>query len=129
MTSVAQLKDRPESTKVPVPPPIQAIVDAKDRTDGDRRLDAGRHPGELLAFLGLGPGMRVAELAAGGQADHRAENGANGDRSRGNQCLPRVVRGKQFSKSGLPLRVECRDHLGGVSIILRPVVLALEDEL
>jgi predicted methyltransferase len=30
-----------------------------------RQLDAGRHPGELLAFLGLRLGMRVAELAAG----------------------------------------------------------------
>ena len=66
MTSVAQPKDKAESTKVPVQPPVQAIVDAKDRTDGDRQLDAGRHPGELLAFLGLRPGMRVAELSAGG---------------------------------------------------------------
>lgn len=57
--------DRPAATHLPVPPAIQAIVDAKDRTDADRKLDAGRHPGELLAFLGLKPGMRVAELAAG----------------------------------------------------------------
>jgi predicted methyltransferase len=64
MTSVAQ-PNKAEATKVPVPPPIQAIVDAKDRTDADRQLDASRHPGELLAFLGLRPGMRVAELAAG----------------------------------------------------------------
>jgi predicted methyltransferase len=65
MTSVSQPKDKAESTKVPVPPASQAIVDAKDRTDADRQLDAGRHPGELLTFLGLRPGMRVAELAAG----------------------------------------------------------------
>jgi predicted methyltransferase len=58
--------DRPVATHVQVPAPIQAIVDAKDRTDADKKLDAGRHPGELLAFLGLKPGMRVAELAAGG---------------------------------------------------------------
>ena len=66
MTSVAQPKDKAESTKVPVPPPTQAIVDAKDRTDADRQLDPSRHSGELLAFLGLRPGMRVAELSAGG---------------------------------------------------------------
>jgi len=80
MTSVAQPKDkagstkaqvdealhrRPAATHEPTPPPIQAIVDAKDRTDADRQLDASRHPGELLAFLGLRPGMRVAELSAG----------------------------------------------------------------
>jgi hypothetical protein len=40
MTSVAQPKDKAESTKVPVPSPIQAIGDAKDRTDADRQLDA-----------------------------------------------------------------------------------------
>jgi predicted methyltransferase len=43
----------------------RAIVDAPDRTDADRKLDGGRHPAELLTFLGVGPGMRVAELLAG----------------------------------------------------------------
>jgi predicted methyltransferase len=57
---------RPAATHAPVPPAIQALVDATDRTDADKKLDAGRHPGELLAFLGLKPGMRVAEIAAGG---------------------------------------------------------------
>jgi predicted methyltransferase len=42
------------------------IVDASDRSADDRALDAGRHPAELLAFLGVHPGMRVAELGAGG---------------------------------------------------------------
>jgi predicted methyltransferase len=40
-------------------------VAATDRTDADRALDAGRHPGEFLTFLGLQPGMRVAEIASG----------------------------------------------------------------
>jgi predicted methyltransferase len=44
----------------------QAIVAAPDRSDADRALDAGRQPAELLAFLAIEPGMRVAELAAGG---------------------------------------------------------------
>lgn len=46
-------------------PEAQAIVAASDRTDDDRRLDAGRHAAELLTFLGVKPGMRVAELVAG----------------------------------------------------------------
>jgi predicted methyltransferase len=45
---------------------FEAIVAASDRTDADRGLDAGRRPAELLAFIGLKPGMRVAEIAAGG---------------------------------------------------------------
>ena len=43
-----------------------AAVAAPDRDQADRDLDAGRHPAEMLAFFGIGPGMRVAELGAGG---------------------------------------------------------------
>jgi predicted methyltransferase len=42
------------------------VVDAKDRTDADRALDAGRKPVEFLAFARVGEGMKVAELMAGG---------------------------------------------------------------
>ena len=43
-----------------------AIVAAADRSDADKALDAGRKPVEFLAFLGAKPGMKVAELFAGG---------------------------------------------------------------
>jgi predicted methyltransferase len=49
-----------------VAPAIRAAVDAKDRSAADRALDEGRHPAETLAFFGIAPGMRVAELGAGG---------------------------------------------------------------
>jgi predicted methyltransferase len=55
----------PRAEPLNVPPEVAAIVAAPDRTDADRQLDAGRHPGELLAFLGLAPGMHVAEIVAG----------------------------------------------------------------
>jgi predicted methyltransferase len=44
----------------------QKIVRAEDRSPEDRVLDIGRRPEELLGFLDLKPGMRVAELGAGG---------------------------------------------------------------
>jgi predicted methyltransferase len=44
----------------------QAIVAAPDRLEADRALDAGRHPAALLEFVGVQPGMKVAELMAGG---------------------------------------------------------------
>jgi predicted methyltransferase len=47
-----------------VPPTIAAVVAADDRTSDDRKLDDGRHPAEMLAFFGIGPGMKVAELQA-----------------------------------------------------------------
>jgi predicted methyltransferase len=43
-----------------------AVVAAADRSPADRALDAGRKPAELLAFLGIQPGWRVADLGAGG---------------------------------------------------------------
>src|SRR5690242_20110980 len=54
----------PAAKPIPVPPAIQAIIDAKDRSDADRALDAGRHAGELLAFIGVAPGWKVADLGA-----------------------------------------------------------------
>ena len=47
-------------------PTPETIVAAPDRTEADRQLDAGRKPVELLRFLKLRPGMKVAELVAGG---------------------------------------------------------------
>jgi predicted methyltransferase len=54
----------PLDTPVVVPDTIRAIVNAKDRTDEDRKLDAGRHPAELLAFLGVAPGQRIVEIGS-----------------------------------------------------------------
>jgi len=48
------------------PPRGAAVVAAPDRSDADRALDAGRHPAQMLDFFGIRPGMRVAELGAGG---------------------------------------------------------------
>lgn len=54
------------SAAVSVPDTLRAVVDAPDRSADDRALDAGRHPAETLAFFGVRPGQRVAELFAGG---------------------------------------------------------------
>ena len=42
------------------------ITDAADRTERDRSMDAHRKPVPMLAFFGVGSGMRVGELGAGG---------------------------------------------------------------
>jgi len=64
-----------QAVEVPAPAPrppvklsraINAIVHAKDRTPEDLALDAGRKPGEMLTFFDLKPGMKVAEIGAGG---------------------------------------------------------------
>jgi predicted methyltransferase len=50
---------------VAVPSYVRAAVDAEDRTAADRALDAGRKPDLTLAFFGIRPGMKVAEIGAG----------------------------------------------------------------
>ncbi|MGE5184645.1 MAG: class I SAM-dependent methyltransferase [Acidobacteriota bacterium] len=49
-----------------VPTPIRDAISATDRTAEDRKLDAGRKPGEVLAFFGIAPGQKIGELFAGG---------------------------------------------------------------
>ncbi len=56
----------PVATPIPVTPAVAAALAAADRSADDRALDAGRKADQLLSFCGVGPGMRVAELAAGG---------------------------------------------------------------
>lgn len=48
-----------------MPKAIADAVASPDRDADDRALDAGRKPAEMLAFFGIRPGARVAELAAG----------------------------------------------------------------
>lgn len=44
---------------------LQAAVTNPDRPERDRNRDVDRKPAEVLAFFGIEPGMRVAEMMAG----------------------------------------------------------------
>lgn len=55
----------PASAPAPSAPDYAALVAAPDRTEDDKKLDPGRSPAQLLAFLGVKPGMKVGELVAG----------------------------------------------------------------
>jgi predicted methyltransferase len=44
----------------------EQVVAAPDRTERDRSMDSHRKPVPMLTFFGVAPGMRVAELGAGG---------------------------------------------------------------
>src|SRR2546430_9566913 len=50
-------RDAPQNPQIP---------DAADRTERDRSMDVHRKPVPMLAFCGVGSGMRVGELGAGG---------------------------------------------------------------
>ncbi len=55
----------PYTPAATVPDPIKNAIAAPDRSVDDRRLDAGRKPGEVFAFFGIAPGQKVAELFSG----------------------------------------------------------------
>lgn len=49
-----------------IPESIKAAVAHPDRPEADSKRDADRKPAEVLAFFGIEPGMKVADLIAGG---------------------------------------------------------------
>lgn len=55
---------KPTLPKVPVY--VAAAMADKGRPEADVKLDEARRPGELLAFAGLKPGMKVADFMPGG---------------------------------------------------------------
>jgi predicted methyltransferase len=65
LRSAEAKSDAAQADGTKIPAAIQAAVDAPDRSSTDRALDEGRRPAEVLAFFGIRPGMRVAELGAG----------------------------------------------------------------
>jgi predicted methyltransferase len=48
------------------PQRIAAIIASPDRSAADRSNDARRKPDQMLAFIGMRPGMKVLDLSAGG---------------------------------------------------------------
>src|SRR5512143_986109 len=62
----AEAPPAPYTPAADVPQPLKDAIAAADRTVADRRLDAGRKPGETLAFFGIAPGQKIGELFAGG---------------------------------------------------------------
>jgi predicted methyltransferase len=47
-------------------PDYAAVVASPDRSDADREIDKRRNPVQLLAFTGVGTGMKVLDMGAGG---------------------------------------------------------------
>jgi predicted methyltransferase len=48
------------------PQRIKEIVASSDRSDADRANDVRRKPAEMLAFIGIVPGMVAVDLSTGG---------------------------------------------------------------
>jgi len=55
----------PADAPVALPAFLSAALADANRPEADRARDAARHPGELLMFAGLKPGMKVVDLIPG----------------------------------------------------------------
>ncbi|XOV86888.1 MAG: class I SAM-dependent methyltransferase [Pseudomonadota bacterium] len=53
-------------TSMGTPPDYSAALASSSRMEGDQARDAGRKPAEVLAFLGVRPGMTVLDVMASG---------------------------------------------------------------
>jgi predicted methyltransferase len=49
-----------------LPEAVLDAVNAPERPSADKMLDPGRKPAQMMAFYGIRPGMRAADLSAGG---------------------------------------------------------------
>ncbi len=61
--------DVTESAPIPpdkIPKGINDAINAPDRPAADKALDAGRKPDQIMAFYEIKPGMKVADIFAGG---------------------------------------------------------------
>ena len=63
--SIAVVAAAPKESPAPSAA-ISAAVDAPERPEADRKLDAARKPKEMLAFFGVRPGMKLLDLFTGG---------------------------------------------------------------
>ncbi len=58
-----------ESAPMPaaqIPADITAAINSPERPAADKALDAGRRPDQILAFYDIKPGMKIADIFAGG---------------------------------------------------------------
>src|SRR5271169_4464942 len=49
-----------------IPKEVTDAINSPDRPAADKALDAGRRPDQIMAFYGIKPGMKIADIFAGG---------------------------------------------------------------
>ena len=62
-TSTAESAPLPASQ---IPKDITDAINSPDRPAADKALDQGRQPDQIMAFYGIKPGMKIADIFAGG---------------------------------------------------------------
>jgi predicted methyltransferase len=65
LVSLAMLAGNAVSAEGAKPSDFEALVASPDRTDADRQTDQRRQPAKMLAFTGVGNGMKALDMGAG----------------------------------------------------------------
>jgi predicted methyltransferase len=65
LLSLAMLAGNAVSAEGAKPSDFEALVASPDRTDADRQTDQRRQPAKMLAFTGVGNGMKALDMGAG----------------------------------------------------------------
>ena len=65
LVSLAMLAGNAVSAEGAKPSDFEAVVASPDRSDADRQTDQRRQPAKMLAFTGVGNGMKVLDMGAG----------------------------------------------------------------
>jgi predicted methyltransferase len=64
MLTAAALLLLPQAGRAQSAADYQSVIAAPDRSDADRKTDQRRKPAEMLAFIGVKPGMAVLDMGA-----------------------------------------------------------------
>ena len=64
--ATSAMHESPPTPEAQIPKPIKDAVNSPGRSAEDKSLDPGRKPEQMIAFFGIKPGMKVADLFAGG---------------------------------------------------------------
>ncbi|HEY3779255.1 MAG TPA: class I SAM-dependent methyltransferase [Rhizomicrobium sp.] len=103
-----------------IPANIAAAVADPARPQADRARDAARKPGECLAFAGVKPGDRVADLIPGGGYFTRLFSVAVGPKGYVYAYLPSDIDAHRKKPSPVPA-IAASPHYSNVAVIHAPV--------
>ncbi|MGH6888036.1 MAG: class I SAM-dependent methyltransferase [Rhizomicrobium sp.] len=108
------------AARTTIPPNIAAAVADPARPQADRARDAERKPAECLAFAGVKPGDRVADLIPGGGYFTRMFSVAVGPKGYVYAYLPSNI-DKHMKKPSPVYAIAADPHYANVSVIHAPV--------
>jgi predicted methyltransferase len=102
------------------PPDIAAAVADPSRPEADRKRDADRHPAELVAFAGLKPGDKVADLLPGGGYFTRVFSKVVGPRGKVYAWTPDEIVAR-FKKEPATKAIAAEAGYGNIVVLTQPV--------